>query len=295
MQFAQTANSRQWLNPRKNESLRLLGEHLLHDREARGGLAIVGLAFFLMLASPWLVTYPPETAFPVDMLQAPNSAHWLGTDNLGMDIFSRIIYAPRVNLVIALLSAILSIAIGVPLGVISGFYRGFLGELISRVSDVIQTFPVFILAMAVVAMTGQSIWNVIFVIAVLNAPIYLRLLRAQTYSYRERLFIEAAFCAGNTRWQIITRHLLPNTIGPAVAQFSVNVGWAMLLTASLSFVGAGVRVPTPEWGLMISSGAQNVITGQWWVALFPGIALGVTVLGFAMLGGSMERFFGRGR
>lgn len=268
---------------------------LSQDRELVAGLLIVGFAFFLLVFSPLLVRFNPVAANPADILQPPNASHWLGTDNLGMDIYSRVVYAPRVDLVIALASTLLAIGIGVPLGVVSGYDRGPVSELISRIADVIQTFPVFILAMATVAMTGQNIWNVIFVIAVLNAPIYLRLLRAQTYAYRDRLFIEAARCAGLGQFQVIRRHLLPNTIGPAIAQFSINVGWAMLLTAGLSFIGAGVRVPTAEWGLMIANGAQNMITGQWWIALFPGIALGITVLGFALVGSSLERHFVGGR
>jgi peptide/nickel transport system permease protein len=266
-------------------------DFLRGDRVALLGLGIVGGVFLLMLFSPLLVPYDPVTASPIDILLAPSVSHWFGTDNLGMDIFSRVIFATRVDLVIALLSASLAVAIGVPLGVISGFYRGFAAETISRIADVIQTFPVFVLAMATVAMTGQNIWNIIFVIAVLNAPIYLRLMRGQTHALRERLFIEAARCAGNRDWQIISRHLVPNAVGPAIAQFSINIGWAMLLTAGLSFVGAGVRVPTAEWGLMIANGAQNMITGQWWIAFFPGVALGVTVLGFALLGDAFERFF----
>jgi peptide/nickel transport system permease protein len=265
------------------------------DTTALVGTAIVGLVVLLMILSPWLVRYDPVTANAIDILLPPSANHWFGTDNLGMDIFSRVIYAPRVDLVIALASAVLAVAIGLPVGVISGFYRGLAAEAISRVADVIQTFPVFVLAMATVAMTGQNIWNVVFVIALLNAPIYLRLMRGQTHSLRERLFIEAARCAGNRDWQIIYRHLVPNAIGPAVAQFSINIGWAMLLTAGLSFVGAGVRVPTAEWGLMIASGAQNMITGQWWIAFFPGVALGLTVLGFALLGDAFERYFTQAR
>jgi peptide/nickel transport system permease protein len=281
----------------RQRGLRLvrLAHFLRGDLTALTGATIVGVVVLLMVFSPILVPYNPVTASAIDILLPPSASHWFGTDNLGMDIFSRVIYAPRVDLVIALASALLAVTIGVPLGVISGFYRGPVAEWISRIADVVQTFPVFVLAMATVAMTGQNIWNVVFVIAVLNAPIYLRLMRGQTHTLRERLFIEAARCAGNRDWQIISRHLMPNAIGPAVAQFSINIGWAMLLTAGLSFIGAGVRVPTAEWGLMISNGAQNMITGQWWIAFFPGVALGLTVLGFALLGDAFERYFTSGR
>lgn len=261
------------------------------DPAGRVGTATLSIVLLLTVISPVLVPYDPVTASPRDILLPPGPSHWFGTDNVGMDIFSRVIFAPRVDLVIALASAILAVSIGVPLGVASGFYHGALTEWISRVADVVQTFPAFVLAMAVVAITGQNIWNVIFVIAALNGPIFMRLMRSQTYALRERLFIEAARCAGNHDWQILYRHLVPNAIGPAVAQLSITIGWAMLLTAGLGFVGAGVRVPTPEWGLMIAGGAQNMITGQWWIAFFPGVALGLTVLGFALLGDAFERYF----
>lgn len=252
------------------------------------GLLIVLVSFVLAAFSPWIVPYPPEVANPKAILQPPSLDHWFGTDGSGMDIFSRTISAPRTDLTIAFIAAFLSAVIGTPLGVISGYDRGFLGEVIARGLDIIQTFPPFILAMAAVAISGQNIRNVIFVLAATNAPAFARLVRSKVYSLRDARFVEAARCSGNPDHRIIFRHLLPNSWLVVAVQFSVTMGWAMLLTAGLSFVGAGVRVPTPEWGSMISIGAANIMTGEWWVALFPGAALGITVLGFAILGNAAE-------
>jgi peptide/nickel transport system permease protein len=211
-----------------------------------------------------------------------------------MDIFSRIIYSARIDLVIAVLGTALSLLIGAPLGLIAGYFSGARGvwggasEATMRTADVLQAFPVFVLAIALVAALGQSARNVIIAIAFVNIPIYLRLLRTQALSLRERRFIDAARVARSSEMRIVFRHVLPNAMSPAIIQASVNMGWAVLLTAGLSFVGAGVRVPTPEWGSMIAVGAQNMITGQWWPALFPGIAIALTVLGFALIGDSLE-------
>jgi peptide/nickel transport system permease protein len=205
-----------------------------------------------------------------------------------MDVFSRVISAPRTDLSIALIATSLAVLIGSPLGVISGYSRGALGEVIARGLDIVQTFPPFILAMAAVAMAGQDIRNVIVVLAATNAPMFARLLRTRVYALQEARFIEAATAVGNSEPRIIFYHLLPNAWQIVFIQFSVNVGWAILLTAGLSFIGAGVRVPTPEWGSMIAIGAPNIVTGEWWVALFPGLALGITVLGFAILGNAFE-------
>jgi peptide/nickel transport system permease protein len=251
---------------------------------------IVVLALFASLIAP----YDPETANAAITLQSPSSSHLLGTDISGMDIFSRVIYSARIDLVIAVLGTFFSLAIGLPLGLLAGYFAGtrgawaWLSEGIMRVADVLQAFPVFVLAIALVAALGQSARNVIFAIAFVNAPIYLRLLRTQALSLRERRFVDAARVSGSSELRIVFRHILPNAVAPAIIQASVNMGWAVLLTAGLSFVGAGVRVPTPEWGSMIAVGAQNMITGQWWPALFPGIAIALTVLGFALIGDSLE-------
>jgi len=244
----------------------------------------VSLAIF----APWIVPYDPYAAGVGDYLQPPNRQHWFGTDRIGMDVFSRVISAPRIDLTIGIVATTISVLIGAPLGVFSGYYRGLLSEIIARASDVVQCFPVFIVAMTIVFITGQTVENVIITLAILNTPIFVRLLRSKTYALRERKFLEAARCVGNSELQLLLRHLLPNSLEVVLIQFSVNVGWAILMASGLSFVGAGVRVPTPEWGAMIAVGAPDLITGQWWGALFPGFAVGITVLGLALVGNAVE-------
>lgn len=258
------------------------------------GYVLVVAIILLSLFAPLIAPYDPEQANPDAVLVPPSSSHLMGTDVSGMDVFSRVIYSGRIDLTIAVFGTLVSVLIGLPLGLIAGYFSGtkgiwgWISEGLMRAADVLQAFPVFVLAIALVAALGASVRNVIIAIAFVNAPIYLRLLRTQALSLRERRFVEAARVAGSSELRIVFRHILPNAAAPAIVQLSVNMGWAVLLTAGLSFVGAGVQVPTPEWGSMIAIGAQNMITGQWWPALFPGIAVALTVLGFALVGDSLE-------
>src|SRR5262249_34237185 len=205
-------------------------------------------------------THNPREANPADFLQPPNREHWFGTDARGLDIYSRVLYAPRIDMVIAVAGVFLAVAIGCPLGVFVGYYpRSLVSSLIMRAMDFVQSLPVFIMAMSLVAALGQDITNVIYVLMLFNIPVFVRLMRSEALSLREIEYIEAARCVGNSNRRIVFRHLLPNSLAPALIQLSVSIGAAVLLTAGLSFIGAGVRVPTPEWGLMIASGAQNMI------------------------------------
>ncbi len=215
--------------------------------------------------------------------------HVMGTDASGYDIFSRVIAAPRTDLTIALLANALSLAVGVFLGLVAGYFRNWATEAMMRVSDVMQSFPVFISAMVLVALAGRSTANIVIALAFVYVPIYVRLTRAEVLSQKSRGFVEAARAAGRTEIGIALRHVLPNSLTPALIQSSVTIGFAILLTAGLSFVGAGVRPPTPEWGLMISTGANQIILGEWWPSVFPGIAISLTVFGFAVLGNALER------
>ena len=253
------------------------------------GFLIVSINIFLIFFVQLVAPYDPELAIQGEHLLPPSFRHLMGTDSSGMDIFSRVLYAPRVDFVIAFTATSLAVLIGAPIGVITGYYSGFISEFLARISDVIHSFPPFVLAMVAVAIAGQKIVNVIYVLALLNAPLFVRLLRTRVNSLREKAFIEAARCSGNTNLQIVFKHIWRNSWHIITVQFSVNVGWAMLLTAGLSFIGAGVPVPTPEWGSMISIGASNIVTGEWWVAFFPGLALGITVLGLAFIGETIEK------
>jgi peptide/nickel transport system permease protein len=266
-----------------------------HDRELWLGASIVGTIAVLAIAAPLLTPYSPTTADPSSPLLPPDLAHPFGTDQAGMDIYTRVLFGARLDLVIAILGTSLAFIVGVPLGVLAGFYRGAPTELLMRATDLVQAFPLLIFAMAIVTLTGQSEINILFAVGILSAPIFLRLIRSSVLAIQGRTFVEAAICAGNTDRRLLFRHVLPNAIAGAVAQASVTAGWAILLIAGLSFVGVGVRVPTPEWGSMVNAGAHAMVTGQWWVALFPGLAITIAVLGFNLLGDGLQGRFGSER
>jgi len=255
------------------------------------GLTLLALQIGSILFAPWLTFYSPEEADPLMSLQPPSAAHWFGTDVSGMDIYTRIVYATRINLLISIVAVAFAFAVGVPIGLLIGYYRNWISALVMRIFDFIQSFPVFVLGMALVSVMGQEIWNVAIVLAVLFIPMFARLIRAEVLSLRERPYVSAARCSGATDGSIMFRHILPNALTPAIVQVSISIGLAILLTAGLSFVGAGVRMPTPEWGLMVSTGAQQMILGVWWVALFPGLAIVISVLSFALLGDMVKDLY----
>jgi peptide/nickel transport system permease protein len=258
------------------------------------GYAIVVTVIVVAILAPWLAPYGPMTADPKVYLLPPGGSHILGTDGTGMDIFSRVLFAPQIDLAIAIIGTLVSATIGAAVGALVGYYEGqqtwrrALGTVVMRAADVLQAFPVFVFAIALVAVFGQSAQSIILAIAFVNTPIYLRLMRVQVRSVSQMRYVEAAYVAGASDLAILRRHIIPNSIAPVLAQLSVNIGWSVLLTAGLSFVGAGVVAPTPEWGSMIAMGFQNIVTGQWWPSVFPGIALCITVVGFALVGASLE-------
>jgi peptide/nickel transport system permease protein len=266
---------------------------VIRPRFAIGYLIVIVITLLAILA-PAITPYSPTEADSVSFLQPPDATHLFGTDNVGMDIFSRSIYAPRIDLTIAILGTLLSALVGGSVGAVVGFYssgrgiRVWLSFVVMRAADVLQAFPVFVFAIALVASLGQSIQTVVLAIAFVNAPIYLRLMRSQVLSIRSMRYVEASQVNGLSDMQTIVRHIIPNAMAPVLAQLSVNVGWGILLTSALSFVGAGVRAPTPEWGSMIAMGFQNVVTGQWWPSMFPGAMLAITVFGFSLVGASIE-------
>jgi peptide/nickel transport system permease protein len=273
-------------------------------RSARGwlhrlGFAIVVLTLVLAVAGPEIAPYDPQASDPRAVLAPPSLSHPMGADSSGKDVLSRVISAPRWDVAIGLSATAISMLFGVILGTVAGYLadepglRGRISEGMLRITDVVQAFPVFILALGLVAATGPGISNVILVVAFLNVPTFLRLTRATTLGLKKRTFIDAARVVGHSDAGIIRRHIIPNSLAPALAQASVTVGWSVLLAAGLSFVGAGVRVPTPEWGSMIAGGQTAIITGQWWPVTFPGLALGATVLGYALTGEAVRERFDR--
>jgi peptide/nickel transport system permease protein len=265
-----------------------LRQLLRRNPTIQAGGAILLVLCLCAVFAPLLAPYSPVQANPRAILQGPAGAHLFGTDSSGMDIFSRVLFGARVDLVIAVFSVMLGAAAGIPVGTILGYLGGRWDQSLMRVLEVIQSFPSLILAMAIVSAVGASQQVVIIVIAFIAFPYYVRLVRAEMLSKRNWEFAEAAEAVGNSWLRVAFVHLLPNSVGPAVVYASLNAGYAVLVAAGLGFLGLGVPVPTPEWGLMVQQGAGGVITGHWWVAFFPGVAITLSVAGFYLLGDGLR-------
>lgn len=252
--------------------------------------AFVLLLGFVLLAvlGPLVVPYDPLASDAAQALRAPSRAHWFGTDQVGRDILSRVIVATRLDLAISLCAVALSFAAGSVAGTCAGFFGGWTERLVSRVVDTIMAFPLFVLAMAIVAALGNTVANVVYATAIINLPFYARMARAETNVRREAGFVEAARLAGNGPARVLAVHIFPNCLPPMMIQVSLNMGWAILNAAALSFIGLGIRPPTPEWGIMVAEGAAFMVSGEWWVALFPGVALMLAVFCFNLLGDALR-------
>lgn len=257
-------------------------EHAADRRLFFGVIVVLAIVLLIPLA-PLLAPYSPVVGDLSARLQAPSLSHPLGTDINGTDILSRLIYAPRVDLTIALGATVIAAVVGSPLGILAGYRRGWAGEAVMRVGDAILAFPIFILALAVVAALGQGVGRVILVLGIVQIPVYLRLMYGSTHAVAQRSFVDAARLSGAGGRQIVLRHILPNAARPLFSQVSISLGVSILLASGLSYVGAGVQAPTPEWGSMIAIGAPSIVTGQWWPSVFPGVAIGLTVAAFAVV------------
>ena len=255
--------------------------------------AFLMLFFFIITAiiGPYLVPYDPLETNAKIALQPPSIEHLFGTDNLGRDVFSRVIVATRLDLTISVLAVLISFIIGSFLGTLAGYWGGWLDVFLSRILDTIMAFPLFVLAMGIVAALGNTIENIIYATAIINIPFYARLVRAEVNIRREASFVHAAKMAGNSEFKILAIHIFPNTLPPMMVQVSLNLGWAILNAAGLSFIGLGVRPPTPEWGIMVAEGANFIVSGEWWLALFPGLWLMLAVLTFNLLGDGLRDIF----
>ena len=247
-------------------------------------------AFFLpsALVGPALVPYDPLATDAANVLSPPSAAHWFGTDNLGRDVFSRVIVATRLDLVISVAAVALSFVIGSVLGAIAGYKGGWTDTILNRCLDTIMAFPLFVLAMGIVAALGNSVANIIYATAIINIPFYARLVRAEVNIRREAGFTLAAKLAGNSDARVLAFHIFPNALPPMMVQVSLNLGWAILNAAGLSFIGLGVRPPTPEWGIMVAEGANYIVSGEWWLALFPGLWLMLAVFTFNLMGDGLR-------
>jgi len=274
--------------PQRNSMLR-------HARYVMSENAVTGFAFALFtlialcaLVGPYVVPHDPLASDTTATLKPPSLAHWFGTDQLGRDIFSRVIVATRLDCFIALSSVALVSAMGGLAGVAAGYFGGWTDRIVSRIADTIMAFPLFVLAMGIVAALGNTVTNIVIATAIINFPLYARVARAEANVRREAGFVQAARLSGNSEARILLLHILPNIMPIMMVQISLTLGYAILNAAGLSFIGLGVRPPTPEWGIMVAEGAGNIISGEWWIALFPGAALMLAVFCFNLLGDGLR-------
>ncbi len=248
--------------------------------------------FVLFLVSavfgPSLVPHDPLASNTSSALQAPSWRYWFGTDQLGRDIFSRVIVATRLDMWIATASVALVFVMGGLAGVAAGYYGGWIDRVVGRVSDTIMAFPLFVLAMGIVAALGNTVTNIIIATAIVNFPLYARLARSEANIRRDAGFVHAARLSGNSEARILFAQVLPNVMPLMMVQMSLTMGYAILNAAGLSFIGLGVRPPMPEWGIMVAEGAAFIVSGEWWIALFPGLMLMLAVFCFNLLGDGLR-------
>ena len=250
-----------------------------------------GLFLLIVIAAAfgsWIVPYDPYASNTAMALKPPSAAHWFGTDQLGRDVFSRVIVATQLDFFIAIASVALVFLMGGLAGVAAGFFGGWTDRIVGRIADTIMAFPLFVLAMGIVAALGNTVENIILATAIVNFPLYARIARAEANVRREAGFVMAARLSGNGDGRIVLTQILPNIMPIMVVQMSLTMGYAILNAAGLSFIGLGVRPPTAEWGIMVAEGAAFMVSGEWWIAFFPGAALMVAVFCFNLLGDGLR-------
>jgi len=262
---------------------------LARDRSALLGLIIIVSLIVAAIFAPVLATHP-DAAWemdPVKRLQAPDATYWLGTDRMGADVFSRVLFGARITLLIAIIAVGASLLIGVPIGLVAGWYGNWLGDVLMRTSDVFLAVPQIVLAIAIAQTLGPSIENVILALSLTYWPWFTRLVYAETRSLKNEVFIESSIALGVPPWRIILLHVLPNVASPIIVRTSIGMGFTILTAAALGFLGLGAQPPTPEWGRMISE-SREFLPEAWWYVMSPGIAIFLVVLGFNLLGDGLR-------
>ena len=257
--------------------------------------AVVGLLVFLVLCVPLLAPgrlapYDPTAVSPNEIFQPPSVRHWLGTDQFGRDMLSRLIYGTHISMSLGVVSVSLSVLISLPLGIVSGYYRGVLDAVLMRLMDVVMAFPGILLALIIIAILGPGLANAMIAVGIGEAPAYTRVVRSTTLSVREQSYIEAARAIGAGDFRILLRYVLPNIVQPLIVISSVGFAVAIVIGSSLGFLGLGAQPPTAEWGTMVSEG-RTYLRSQWWISAFPGATIGGTVLALNILGDALRDVF----
>lgn len=260
---------------------------LLRTRLAGFGLVVLGFVIFLAIFADVLAPYNPNAQTLTSVMSPPSAAHLFGTDDLGRDILSRVIYGSRVSLEVGLISVSVALVGGCFIGLVSGYWGGLVDEGLMRAMDALAAFPALILALAITAALGMGIGNAMIAIGIVYIPAFARLVRGQALSVREREFVTAARALGAGDFRIMLRHIWPNVTAPIIVQASLAVGFAIITEAALSFLGVGVRPPTASWGSMLSEGYQNLEMAPW-MSIAPGAAIFITVLGLNLLGDGLR-------
>ncbi len=252
------------------------------------GLLLVLIYVVVAVVGPQLTPYGPTETNPRATYQPPSAEHPFGTDKFGRDVLTRVVYATRLDLAIAASVALSAFLIGSFIGGLAGYRGGWLDDAVMRVVDVMFAFPAFILAMAITGVLGDTVPNVIIAIAVAYVPYFVRLVRSEMLKVRTHQYADAAVSIGNPGWRVMVVHLLPNALTPALVLVALVFGWAILDAAGLAFLGLGITPPTAEWGVMVSEGAQRIISGEWWGWLFPGMAIVLAALAFSLVGDGLR-------
>ena len=266
----------------------------LGTRKGMFGFVVLVVLVLVAVLAPWIAPHKPDAIDGARVLAGPNLAHPFGSDALGRDVFSRVLYAFRVSLAVAVGSTLLAFAIGVPLGLLAGYHRGWVDTVITRPIDMLLALPALLLAVALIAVIGPGTSIAMFAIAVIYVPILARVVRSSTLVVASQTYVEGARARGAGSWRILSRHVLPNAVGPAIVQATILMGFALQIEAALSFLGLGAQPPTPSLGVMLADG-RDVLTQAPWVEIFPGLAIAITVLAFNFFGdGLRERLDPRG-
>lgn len=260
---------------------------LIRNQTTVIGLVIVILGSALAIGAPLIAPYPYDEVNVRIKLQGPSSEHWLGTDQFGRDVYSRILYGAQVSLIVGAAGMIVALAMGAALGAIAGYYGGWIGEVLMRIMDVLMAFPFIVLGIALVAIVGPSLQNLIFVIGVMRIPQFARVAHSSVLRLRSLDFVDAARSIGQRPIIILIRHILPNCVSPLVVLGSLSVATAISAEASLSFLGLGIQPPMSSWGTMLSDGKLYIYNAPW-LATFPGIAISLTILGYNLLGDGLR-------
>jgi len=263
---------------------------LMRRKLGVAGLIIISFIIILSLIAPLIAPYDPLDQRLDERLQPPSSKHLMGTDKLGRDIFSRVLYGGRISLFIAVSSVVLATLIGMLIGLISGYLGRRIDDLLMRITDMFMAFPSLILALAIAAMLKPGMFNVITAISLSSWPQYARMARAVTIQVKNEPYIEAAVSMGASNTRILIGHIIPMVIPQVMIQGMINLGGAILTAAGLGFLGFGVPPPTPEWGLMVSEG-RDLIQSHWWISTFPGLMIFLSVVGFNLLGDQLRDIF----